>query len=234
MKISEFSGVKIAVGKREELFSCCELLVGVGGAIFTPNLQILKKACESARYKEILNTAQINIPDSVGVKCLLAAQGVKTDTLAGVELGERLILGRSFAIIGGRAGRAEMAGNNLLIRHPSARFLFSFSGYGYDEEKIRQSLAAYKPDICIVCLGAPKQELFINRVRSASERTLFLGLGGSVDVYSGASKRAPKLFRHLGCEWLYRCACEPKRMSGVMGQFCFFLREFFAVLNKKE
>lgn len=234
MKISKISGVKIAAGKREELFSYCESLVGVGGAIFTPNLQILKEAYKNADYREVLNTAEINIPDSIGVKCLLGAKGVKSDSLAGVELGERLVIGRSFAIIGGRAGRAEMAGNNLCRRYPSARFLFSFSGYGYDEEKIKQSLGVNRPDLCFVCLGAPKQEFFIERVRTSSERTLYLGLGGSVDVYSGAVKRAPPLFRRLGCEWLCRCVIEPKRIRGLVGQFGFFLREFFAVLNKKE
>lgn len=234
MKTVNLFGIKMALGKKSELVRLASKLVGVGGVIFTPNLQILAVADKNSEYKKILNTSSLNIPDSVGVKYLLAVGGEKTDVLPGVELGEALVFGHSFAIIGGRAGRAERAGQNLCKKHRGARFLFSFSGYGYDEQQIKEKLRLCKPDICIVCLGVLKQELFIERVRSASPKTLYLALGGSVDVYSGFVKRAPTAFRHLGLEWLYRALREPKRIRRLPRQLAFFLREFFTVLNKKE
>lgn len=233
MQATTVCGVKIAVGKKSDLLSSATALIGVGGMVFTPNLQILEIARKSPEYKKLLNSASLNIPDSVGVKYLLAVGGEKTDVLPGVELGEALVSGHSFAIIGGKSGRAQRAGKSLCEKYPDSRFLFSFSGYGYDEEKVKSYLCKYKPQICIVCLGAPKQELFINRVRTSSEKTLYLALGGSVDVYSKFVKRAPPLLRRLRLEWLYRTLCEPKRIKRLFRQFVFFICEFFTVLNKK-
>ncbi len=233
MKYANVCGVKIAIGKKEELLSAAASFLGRGGVIFTPNLQLLELAQKNPDYKMLLNKSTLNIPDSVGVKYILGAGGIKTDTLAGVELGELLVEKNSFAIIGGKVGRAQRAGENFKRKYPDSRFLFSFSGYGYDEEHIKYQLCNRKPDVCIVCLGAPKQELFIERVRSSSPKTLFLALGGSVDIYSEHIKRAPIVFRRLGIEWLYRLLRQPKRIGRIGAQFAFFLREFFTVLNKK-
>ena len=233
MKSAVICGVRISAGKKDELYrSVCEL-VGVGGSVFTPNLQILEKAEKDEGFKRFLNEASINIPDGIGVKYLLKRRGVVTDVLPGVELGERIVEGHSFAIIGGEGGRAELAGKILCRKNKSSRFLFSFCGYGYDEELIKSALASQRPDICIVCLGAPRQEYLIGRIKEASPKTLYLALGGSVDVYSGCVTRAPRVFRKMGLEWLYRCIREPSRIRRLAPQLAFFVREFFTVLNKK-
>lgn len=226
-------GIKIACGTRDELLSLAKSLVGVGGTIFTPNPLILNIASDSADYGRLLSSSTINIPDGVGVKYILARRGVKADVLPGVELGEALVAGHSFAIIGGKDERARAACERLAAAYPDSTPLFAFSGYGYDEQMIKDALSRAKPDICIVCLGAPMQEYFIERVRHSSEKTLYLALGGSVDVYSGSVKRAPQVFRRAGLEWLYRAVKEPKRFRRIPRLISFFVREFFTVLNKK-
>ena len=227
MKTVYVGGVKINCGKREELLLGARALVGRGGCIFTPNPAILSLAEENAEYKRVLNLADMNIPDGVGVKYILKRRGVFTDVFPGVELGELLVCGNRFAIIGGVEGRAELAGKRLCESNPNARFCFAHAGYGYDEEYLKKRIRECDADICFVCLGAPWQELLAHRLYRAVPKTLFIALGGSVDVYSGAVKRAPRIMRRLSLEWLYRCIKEPRRIRRLPGAFSFFIREFF-------
>ncbi len=79
-------------------------------------------------------------------------------------------------------------------------------------DKINESSA----DICFVCLGAPKQEIFINRYKDAVCAKVMIGLGGSIDVFAGNVKRAPAVFTKTGFEWLYRAFKEPKRFKRIL------------------
>jgi len=61
---------------------------------------------------------------------------------------------------------------------------------------------------------------------------LMLGLGGSLDIYSGTSKRAPKIFIKLGLEWFYRLCKEPRRIGRMMKLPKFLFGTIFAGKNK--
>ena len=69
-----------------------------------------------------------------------------------------------------------------------------------------------KPDLTVVALGVPTQELFINDLYSEAKNGIFIGVGGSLDVLSGNKKRAPLFMRKINLEWLYRIATDPKRI----------------------
>ena len=88
--------------------------------------------------------------------------------------------------------------------------------------------------VLFVCLGAPAQEKWIveNRDRMPSVR-VFLGLGGSLDVYAGTVKRAPKLFIRLGLEWFYRLLKEPRRIGRMMRLPKFYFGTWIYKLTKK-
>ena len=67
-----------------------------------------------------------------------------------------------------------------------------------------------------MCLGAPKQEKFIDKYKDALNVPVMAGLGGSVDVFAGTVKRAPKFCIKIGMEWLYRLLAEPKRIGRMI------------------
>ena len=71
-------------------------------------------------------------------------------------------------------------------------------------------------DVVFVCLGEPKQEKFIAENLDEIHATLFCGLGGSLDVFAGVSKRAPDIFIKLGLEWFYRLLKQPSRIGRMM------------------
>ena len=85
-------------------------------------------------------------------------------------------------------------------------------------ETIRRARA----DVVFVCLGAPKQEMWIARNGADTGARLLVGLGGSLDVFAGQVKRAPKAFQKLGLEWFYRLCRQPSRI-GRMAKLPLFL-----------
>ncbi|KFC00931.1 putative UDP-N-acetyl-D-mannosaminuronic acid transferase [Trabulsiella guamensis ATCC 49490] len=76
-------------------------------------------------------------------------------------------------------------------------------------ERIRDSGAA----IITVAMGSPKQEIFMRDCRQVYPGALYMGVGGTYDVFTGHVKRAPKVWQNLGLEWLYRLLSQPSRIK---------------------
>ena len=91
---------------------------------------------------------------------------------------------------------------------PPFRAVFS------DEEnkQMIDAINAVKPDILLVSLTAPKQDIWIAENLSTLNTHLAIGIGGAFEVAAGMIKRAPMWMQKSGLEWLYRFLQEPKRM----------------------
>jgi len=84
---------------------------------------------------------------------------------------------------------------------------------GPDEAAVIESIAAARPQLLFCCLGAPKGELFADRVRSRIGTVVALSVGASLDFYTGRVGRAPVWMQRLGLEWLFRLFQEPRRLA---------------------
>ena len=89
-------------------------------------------------------------------------------------------------------------------------------GYFKDDAPVIAAINEAKPDVLFVCLGAPKQELFMKRHQNDLSCRLMIGLGGSLDSFAGTVKRAPKWMIKANLEWLYRLYKEPKRFGRML------------------
>jgi N-acetylglucosaminyldiphosphoundecaprenol N-acetyl-beta-D-mannosaminyltransferase len=126
--------------------------------------------------------------------------------------------GRSVYLLGGLPGAALKASQLLSARYPGLRIAgtncpeFGFENRPEDSQQVVNAILEAKPDILVVCLGVPKQEIW------AAENSASLGVslifpGGAVfDTLAGLRKRAPVWARSTGTEWLYRLVMEPKRL----------------------
>ena len=103
--------------------------------------------------------------------------------------------------------------DNLKNKYPSTRFVGLKNGYTNNAADVAKDILEKNPDLVLVALGVPKQELFINDIYSKVKKGIFIGVGGSIDVLSGSKKRAPKFFVNHNLEWLYRIVREPKRFK---------------------
>lgn len=228
-------GIDIAIGTKEELLSLATSLIGRGGAISTVNPEIMRDSVYNATLRAALMES-LNIPDGVGVRASLSMKGIKTEVFPGVELGEALldIPGVRFAIIGGKSGVAKRALEKLSLLHPGSVPCFAMDGYTLSYTSVGEQLTEYLPQLVFVCLGSPKQEIFIYNIKRYAKETLFLSLGGSVDIYAQDKKRAPRVVRKMKCEWLYRMIREPSRISRVpkLADFAYF--SLIEALNNRK
>ncbi len=200
--------------------------------IYTPNTEIVMEARKNTKFKELLNNADLVIPDGIG---LIYASRIKKKALpervTGVDLSFKMLEianenGYSLFILGGKEGVAKEATENISKQYPNIKIAGYHHGFfkgthidhkGHQEEKsVIEMINQSKPDILFVGLGAPKQEIWINENKSFLNCKVIIGNGGTVDILSGRVKNAPDFYRNNGLEWLYRLAKDPKRIKRQM------------------
>lgn len=192
--------------------------------IFTPNPQMLLKAHKDKGLRELLRKADINLPDGIGIS--VASKILKNSYITripGIDFAESVLNeaqkeGYSVFLLGGKPGRAESAKENLQKKYPTLNICGSANGYfqkfGVENEKVKQKINDASTDILFVCFGFPEQEKWIlENIAHLPSVKLAMGLGGSIDVWSGAVKRAPRWIQKCGSEWLWRVIKEPKRIK---------------------
>ena len=196
--------------------------------IFTPNFQMLNAAAKNEDAAQLLRRADILLPDGVGVCLYCRANGLPTvERIAGIDAGFALLKfaardGKRVFLLGAERGVAERAAKNLKAQIPRLCICGTHHGY-FDKSLNSKANAAVcdrirksAPDVLLVCFGFPEQEKWIvENAHSLPSVRIFMGLGGSLDVWSGRQKRAPLFFRALGVEWLYRCMRQPKRFISL-------------------
>lgn len=187
--------------------------------VVTPNPEIVAMARQTETYREILNGAGLVLPDGIGVVHAAKILGTPLKgRVPGIDFASALVerLARSglrLFLLGAKPGVAELAAANLKDAHPGLIVCGTHDGYFREDGPVVEEIRAAAADVVFVCLGAPKQELWMVEHGPATGAHLMVGLGGSLDVFAGVVERAPEGFQKLGLEWLYRLAKEPKRIG---------------------
>lgn len=183
------------------------------------NPEKLMKAKEDQALKDLLNRAEFQIPDGIGV--ILASKlnkGNIKSRVTGIDMMDRIVreaarTGKSIFLYGAKPGVAESAAEALKFTYASLQIAGIQDGYEKDNEKVIQKINEAKPDILFVAMGSPRQEEWIEANRDKLHPSLYQGVGGSFDVLAGNVKRAPGFFQKTGLEWFYRLAKEPSRLK---------------------
>ena len=214
-------GVNIDKMSFEETVKKAEALMREEGIsmIFTPNPEIIMSATEDEEFKNILNSADILTPDGIGV--VYASKMLKNsvcERVPGFEVTKRLLNAASKTkegvfFFGSKPGIAEKAKANVEKMYPGIDIKGVHNGYFKEEEEseIVRKINESGAKLLLVCLGAPKQEKWIYKHKDELNVNLCLGVGGTLDVLSGETKRAPEIFIKLNLEWFYRIASNPSR-----------------------
>ena len=203
--------------------------------VVTPNSEIVYEAMKSEEMRDLLNNADLVLPDGAGV--VLGSKILKTplkEKVAGVDFADRVLAllaetGGSVYLLGSKPGVAEQAALKMTAKHPGLTIAGMADGYFKDEAPVIEKINEAKPDVLFVCLGAPKQEKFMALHQDELQVKLMAGLGGSLDAFAGTVKRAPKWMIKLNLEWFYRLVKQPSRF-GRMLRLPKFL---WAVLRKR-
>ena len=194
--------------------------------VATPNPEIVQRANKDPEFAGILAEADLVIPDGVGVMYAARILGRPLKArVPGIDFAAELMkrgAGKRLFLLGAAPGVAEQAAVNLRAAYPGLVVCGAHDGYFQEDGPVIEAIRAARSDIVFVCLGSPKQEKWIAAHGEAAGARLYIGLGGSLDVFAGRVARAPERFQRLGLEWLYRLAKEPSRI-GRMAKLPLFL-----------
>lgn len=200
------------------------------GQVVTINPEMILSARRNADFAEIINSAELVIPDGIGVQLGLKILGHNVRRIAGIEFGRKLIdkfASQPTAFVGAKPEIITKAVENLKKEVPNLNAVYVQDGYFKDDDRVLEELTAANPKLVLVALGSPKQEIFISKAKKLLPNALFIGLGGSFDVWSGVVERAPEIWQKLGLEWLYRTVKEPKRFKRIFPTLPLFVLKVF-------
>ncbi len=188
----------------------------------TPNAEMAYEALHDEAFRAVLNGASLVLPDGAGV--VLGAKILKTplkQKVAGIEFAQNLLpileeTGKHLFLLGSKPGVAELAAEKMLQKHPKLCVCGTMDGYFKDDSEAVARINAARADVVFVCLGAPKQEYFMQKHAPELNVHLMIGLGGTLDGIAGTVKRAPRWMIRLQLEWLYRLIKQPSRLGRMM------------------
>ncbi len=190
--------------------------------VVTPNPEIVELCRENLAAKIAVNEADLVLADGIGVVKGAAMLGTPLKgRVPGIEFAAGLMAGlaakgKKLYLLGAKPGVAEQAAGRLQTTYPGLVIAGTHDGYFKDDAAVAEEIRKTGADVVFVCLGAPKQELWMKKFGPATGAHLLCGLGGSLDVFAGVVERAPKFWSDHGLEWFYRLCREPRRIGRMM------------------
>ncbi len=204
----------------------------------TPNPEIVMASWDDPALREAISNADLVIPDGIGVVKAAKILGTPLkERLPGIEIGEAILQyaaqsGKKVFLLGAKPGVADLAADRMREMFPGIDICGVNDGYFKDDAAVIEKINAAKPDFLMVCLGFPKQEMWMAQNASKLDVGLMAGLGGSLDVFAGTVLRAPEKWQRMNAEWLYRCIKEPWRFKRIARLPLFILKAIAKRIRK--
>ena len=186
--------------------------------VFFLNADCLRISQKDNEYRQILNRADLVLPDGIGLKLVTRLYGGRMiNNCCGTDIApfmmERVAQGGyKVFFLGGREGVGEKAAENMRRRFPTIKIVGTHCGYGMDDREVIKKINDSGANILFVAMGVPKQEKWIAKHREQLNPKLCLAVGALLDYLSGTIPRAPLWMRKANLEWFWRIFVEPKRM----------------------
>lgn len=208
--------------------------------VVTANPEILMHAQRDPQVEKLLLAPEAEIvPDGISVVKAMHMLGLPAkERITGVDLAEKLLEAagrakRHVFLLGAKEEVVSALAGKLLAQYPGMTVDYH-NGYEGDKDEIFHEIAAREPDLTLVALGVPAQDLLIYRHLGELKKGVFMGVGGSFDVLSGSKRRAPGFFVKTNTEWLYRIIREPGRLGRFWNNNVKFIGEVKRAGKGKE
>ncbi len=200
-----------------------------GLQVVTLNAEMTMQARENPALAQVIRQADLVIPDGSGVVLYLQWQGYQIQRSPGIELAESLLhclaasplaenTSKGVFFYGGQPGVATEAAHLWHQRLPHLPIAGTQHGYlsEIEHQNLLLTLETQQPRLIYVGLGVPRQELWIAQHRSLCPESIWIGVGGSLDIWAGRKHRAPSWLRDRHLEWVYRLYQEPSRWRRML------------------
>ncbi|MGE5543501.1 MAG: WecB/TagA/CpsF family glycosyltransferase [Bacillota bacterium] len=193
----------------------------VPSQVITLNAEMIYRAQDNRQLREMYSRARLVTPDGIGAVWALRRAGWRISRrVTGIGLTLRILdIARKrnwrIFLLGAEPGIADKVAGKLANSDPPLVVAGVHHGYFADEEspQIIEQIRTVHPDILLVGLGAPRQDIWIATHLEELRVPVCIGVGGTFDVLAGKVKRAPRIWRRLGLEWLFRLISEPARIK---------------------
>jgi len=218
--------------------------------VVTPNVDHIILLQKSQSFRDAYEKASLSVIDGWPVaKAVSFLSARKVDVVPGSDLVPAIFdklqkEGKEVSIflLGAAEGVGMVAAQNIKRSWPALKKVHFYSPpYGFESDtnaiaKVRDVLIGVNPDLLIVGLGAPKQEMWARSQVGADLSCVAICAGATIDFLAENKRRAPLWVRKSRIEWLYRVAQEPRRLfsryaKGVLIFPCLFFRE---VISRKK
>jgi N-acetylglucosaminyldiphosphoundecaprenol N-acetyl-beta-D-mannosaminyltransferase len=219
----EVLGCPLSPVTMDEAVLSCEEAIAAGGYFqhMSVNAAKLVAMQDDPALEQMVTSCDLITADGQSVVWASRLLGTPLpERVTGIDLMERLLaaseqFGYRVFILGARAEVLEAALRNLRQRYPNLLVAGSRDGYFDDSEllDVCEEIHLARPDILFVAMSSPRKEYFLGEQGESLGVPFAMGVGGSVDVIAGVTKRAPRLLQRLGLEWAYRLAQEPRRLA---------------------
>lgn len=192
------------------------IATGRPNLVITLGTEMVMNARHDATFRDVAASADLLVPDSIGVVWAARRQGFTVGRVAGIDLLGQLAArgareGWRFFFLGGKPGVAEEAAAKLEERNPGLVVAGCHDGYFKDDGSVIEAIRAARPHILLAALGSPRQEVWCRTHAEALGVPVAMGVGGSFDVLAGHVERAPVWMQRWGLEWLHRLLRQPSR-----------------------
>jgi N-acetylglucosaminyldiphosphoundecaprenol N-acetyl-beta-D-mannosaminyltransferase len=205
--------------------------------VVTADATAIVIAHQDFAFQTLVEGADLVTPDGIGVLWAAKRQGVPlTQRVSGIDIVNQICRlsadkGYRLFLLGAATGVAELAAEKLRLKYPGCNIVGSRHGFfpAESDEVVAREIAETKPEILFVAMGMPRQEQFIRSTQHIIGAKVAMGVGGSFDVISGKTKRAPQLIQRMKLEWLWRLILNPKKISKVK-----MLPKFMVLILKEK
>jgi N-acetylglucosaminyldiphosphoundecaprenol N-acetyl-beta-D-mannosaminyltransferase len=195
---------------------------GCGAHVVTLNAEMAMQADVNPTLRAIILAADLVIPDGAGVVLYFRLKGQRVMRTPGIELAanllKRLTPKESVFFYGGAPGVASQAATYWQQHLAGLNLVGTQHGYLSANEEVTflNHLEALQPSVILVGMGVPRQEIWIRDHRHLCPQSIWIGVGGSFDIWAGVKTRAPEWMGNNNLEWLYRLYKEPWRWRRML------------------
>lgn len=206
-----------------------------GGYSVAINAEKIVRRSRDVRLDDVIQGAALPVPDGAGavlaMRWLHGQRSIKVDTPrcvleAANEFGWRVF------VLGSEESVNAAATSRIASLYPNIKVIGRLNGYA-DFGVIVEALTGSSPQVALLALGSPKQELLASELKDIIDGVLFIGCGGALDALAGKVRRAPKFFINNSLEWAYRLYMQPSRWRRQLVLPVFLMRLVFEVLRQR-
>ncbi|MBN2714676.1 MAG: WecB/TagA/CpsF family glycosyltransferase [Deltaproteobacteria bacterium] len=197
---------------------------GKGGYIVTPNIDHVVLAQKNRQLRNAYAQASLSLVDGMPLKWMSALVGeplpekVSGSDLVRPLLQRAAISGLRVYFLGAASGVAQTAADKMISEIPDLNIVgvdsppLGFEKDPKQEQATIDKMMSTEPNIVMLALGCPKQELTMHKWHKTTAPIVYLGIGATLDFIANKVKRAPSWMSDMGLEWVYRISQDPKRM----------------------